>query len=402
MFDWDSFDVVIGGKSALDSKFFTGPMTNTEVVEKFLVEYGLNPRDPVSRAELFGNFQEAIQFIKRYFLKEGNPDGIDLKIPNDIYMITEITDLFLMATGNLPGTTAENAYWAESILKVMHTILHIDKDLRSNYFSTVQTQIFDRFYKHLNRDEAGSLYLGKMDDPNRVPLLDFQTKAKKTRESVIIKLLHKVENVAEELFDRVGIRIVTHKRFDTLRVVKFLVDNYVVIPHNVKPSRSLNSLIDMGELKATHLRAVKVALRENWDEQRFLDEVEKEIMDDRLNHDPDRNQYSLASYQSIQFTGRTLIKYRNPFYQEFSELRKSAKSLQDENELAKKILSLDYSRISRDVRFFYPFEVQIVDNLAHKTNTEGEASHLEYKKSQVQAAMKRVLAPLIRLYNLES
>ena len=65
LFDWELLDVVIGGRSALDSKFFVGQMYNIEQVNSFLKGYGLDAADPVSRAELFGNFQEALQFIKR-------------------------------------------------------------------------------------------------------------------------------------------------------------------------------------------------------------------------------------------------------------------------------------------------------------------------------------------------
>ena len=42
LFDWESMDVVIGGRSALDSKFFIGPMTDIETVERFLSGYGLD------------------------------------------------------------------------------------------------------------------------------------------------------------------------------------------------------------------------------------------------------------------------------------------------------------------------------------------------------------------------
>ena len=36
------------------------------------------------------------------------------------------------------------------------------------------------------------------------------------------------ENVAEELFDRVGVRFVTQNRFDTLRVIRFLLEKNIV------------------------------------------------------------------------------------------------------------------------------------------------------------------------------
>ena len=113
LLDWELLDVIVGGRSALDSKFFVGPMVNQEQVNKFLSGYGLEPEDPIIRAELFGNFQEALQFIKRYFLKEGNPDGLDLKIPNSIYMVTDIADLFVMATGG-SNKPHEERLWPRS------------------------------------------------------------------------------------------------------------------------------------------------------------------------------------------------------------------------------------------------------------------------------------------------
>ncbi len=401
LLDWELLDVVVGGRSALDSKFFVGPMVNQEQVNRFLAGYGLEPEDPIIRAELFGNFQEALQFIKRYFLKEGNPEGLDLKIPNAIYMVTDIADLFVMATGG-SDKPHEERLWAEIVLKVMHTILHTDKDLRSSYFSTIQQQIFDRFYKLIWRDENDNLFLGEKGSDNSVPLIDFVTKSKKSRESVIIKLLHKAENVAEELFDRVGVRIITKDRVDTLRAIRILIENNVVIPHNIKPSRSINTMIDLEKFKDIHQSLVRMALRNSLDEDDFKKAINKEIMECvKGSDDGERNQHSLSNYQAIQFTCRQLIKYKNPFLREFKGVRKMAAEIGEDDPLAKKILNMDISLISRDVRFFYPFEVQIMDETANKVNTEGEASHVEYKKSQVKSAMKRVFWALLKYKNIE-
>ncbi|WP_127715175.1 TIGR04552 family protein [Halobacteriovorax sp. HLS] len=398
MFDWEILDVIVSGKSALDSKFFVGAIGDSTQVNKFLRGYGLDPNDPVSRAELFGNFQEALQFIRRYFLKEGNEEGLDLKIPNSLYMITDIGELFLMATGQKEGTLKEDELWAEIILKIMHTILHTDKDLRSNYFSAIQTQIFDKFYKFITRDADDNLYL--CSDDEKIKLVDFETKSKKTRESVIIKLLHKAENVAEELFDRIGVRFITETKFDALRVVNFLVKQNIVIPHNVKPSRSVNTLVNLNTLRDKYQNVVKMSLRNDLAEDRFVNAVEREISECSVIEENERNSHSAKSYQAIQFTCRQLIKYKNPFLQEFHRLRKEAKA-SGENDLAKKILNLDVSLIARDIRFFYPFEVQVVDEKSHKENTEGEASHAEYKKAQARSAMLRVFGELIKYKNLE-
>lgn len=400
LFDWESMELVLNGKSALDSEFFTGAMADEKEVQDFLMGYGLNYDDPVARAELFGNFQEALAFIKRYFLKEGDSDGLDLKIPNSLYMIADISDLFLLATGNSSSSEKEDTLWAGVILKVMHTILHVDKDLRSNYFSVIQTQIFDRFYKYIYRDAEQNLFLGVKEDGLGIPLVDYETKSKKTRDSVIIKLLHKAENVAEELFDRVGVRIITEKRMDTLRVLKFLLEKYVVIPHNVKPSRSLNSMIDLEDFKMKHTNLLKMAIRKNMSEENFLKALEREARECSYHKEKEGNKHSSSHYQSIQFTCRHLIKYKNPFLSDFNELRKEAKELQkdqghdSEDNLARKILQMDVSLIARDIRFFYPYEVQIVDEEAHRVNTEGEASHSDYKKSQLHSARKRLFQSL--------
>lgn len=401
MFDWEIFDVVIGGRSAIDTKNFLGPMSSIEEVNEFLKGYGLDPSNSVAKSELFGNFQEALQFIRRYFLKEGNSDGLDLKVPNSLMMITDISQLFLMATdGNV--IKKEDKLWAEAVLKVMHTIMHADKDLRSNYFNIVQTQIFDRFYKYIFRNEEDKLFIGDRDGETKIPLIDFETKSKKARDSVIIKLLHKAENVAEELFDRIGVRFVTFTRFDTLRLLRFLLEKNIVTPHNNKPSRAINTLIDMNAFKEKHQALLKMALRNNLSEDRFFSALERAaaectIKEPRIQHE---NKHSAKSYQSIQFTCRQLVDYKNPFMQEFNELRRFAKEASSkDSELARRILNMDITPIARDIRFFYPYEIQIVDQEAFRENSLGEASHQEYKRQQVKSAMNRIFKMLIEYKN---
>lgn len=402
LFDWEIFDVIVGGQSSFDTKRFLVPMKSLDEVNDFLKAYGFNNNDHVARSELFGNFQEAMQFIRRYFLKEGNPEGLDLKIPNSLLMISDIAQLFIMASER-GQSKREDKLWAELILKIMHTIMHADKDLRSNYFNAIQTQIFDRFYKYIFRDESGKLFIGIKGTDNVVPLVDFETKSKKTRESVIIKLLHKAENVAEELFDRVGVRFITHSRFDMLRVINFLLERHIVIPHNNKPSRSVNNMIDLKKFSEAHRKILKMAIRNKLSEERFVAAMERACEESSQDgKKSERNQFTAKSYKSMQFTCRQLIEYKNPFLLEFNDLRKLAKT-QDptENELARKILTMDISHVARDIRFFYPFEIQVVDQEAFKANMHGEASHEEYKKSQVKSAMKRVFKSLLEHYKME-
>lgn len=401
-FNWETFEILAGGKSSLDAKNYLSHFKEPEAAEQFLLGYGFDVSDPVQKAELFGIFQEAIQFIKRYFLKEGNGEGLDVSVPNRFYSIHDVRDLLLIATNTQQGESSsiEEMIWAGVILKVMHTILHADKDLRYRYFSTIQTQIFDRFYKFIQRDSENNLYLGTEDDKFPIPLIEFETKAKKTRESIIIKLLHKRENVAEELFDRIGVRFVTKTKIDALRVMKFLYQHYIVMVNNVKPSRSHNSLVNMDRFKEGYFNLLKESLRKSMPEEEFSEAMEKLAEESSgENGSSADNQHTSSEYKAIHFTSRQLIKYRNPFLRQFNAVKKLAK--EEESELAKKIMSLDTSSIARDIRFFYPFEVQITDVKSHLKNTEGEASHAEYKKSQLNSAMKRLFKPLIEYKDLK-
>lgn len=399
-FNWETFDVVCSGKSSLDATNYLTELEEKPHVTEFLNGYGFNITDPVESAELFGIFQEALQFVKRYFLIEGNPDGLDMKVPSYLYTITNIAELFLAATGHAnQKLSKEETLWAGVVLKVMHTILHTDKDLRYRYFSTIQQQIFDRFYKFIHRDEENRLFL-KSENGIMIPLYDFQTKAKKTRDSIVIKLLHKQENVAEELFDRIGMRIITYNKLDALRVIKFLHRNHVIMINNIKPSRSQNTLVDLGVLKKRIQSLYKETIREQYTEEVFyqrLNVLIEECVPVNATHS---NRHSADEYRAIHFTGRQLIKYRNPFMASFNEVRKLA--LKDkENPIAQALLNLDTSAISRDVRFFYPFEVQLTDYESHLKNTQGEASHDEYKRSQLRSAMRRIFRPILDIRNMQ-
>ena len=405
LYDWEIFDVVIGGKSTMDAKYFISPMFNYEEVSQFLEGYGVKTSNQVNMAELFGTYQEALQFIKRYFLKEGWEDGVNIKIPNNLQLINEVNELFLMATGNSGKQNEEERLWAEVILKVMHTILHIDRDIRSNYFSVIQQQIFDRFYKNVFRDKKDCLYLGQGETENSIPLVDFVTKAEKSRDSTIIKLLHKMENVSEEIFDRVGVRFITHNKLDTLNVVKYLLDNNIVIPHNIIPGRSFNSLVDLEKFRVFYHQLMKKVFREKLGQDALRIELEKGVED--ATHPgiwemgEKRNGHTLTGYRSIQFTCRQLIHYKSPFFADFNKVKKMAQESNPDDPLVKMILALDASPLMREVRFFYPFEIQIVDQIGHLGNTEGKASHTIYKRSQQKAAMIRVLKKLIEFKGIE-
>lgn len=397
-FRWEVLDVIVSGRSSIDSPIGFQLQTLDEA-DRFVQSYGYYLDNSIEQAEILGNFREALNFIRKNFLQPENPDGLRLEVPKKILGLTDIRELFLLA--NLRGvnqTTDPQGKilrgWACALLKVMHTIAHIDKDLRASYFSDIQQQIFDRFYRVIHRqDEDGRLYLGeKDDDPYRVNLDAFETKPKKSRDSIILKLLHKPENVAEDIFDRVGIRFITETPLGALLVVKYLKDKMIVMPPNIKPSRSRNTLIDLDTFKAQLGDLLARAERGELDENQLVTALEAAAQPPKVNPE---NPHSSEFYRAIQFTCRQFIKLKNPLYEDLKELKLLAKSKQYGDEILKTMERIDLKYIQREIRFFYPYEVQVVDHKSNEENERGKSAHSEYKRAQVMTAMKRVMGDLV-------
>ncbi len=394
-FRWDVLDVIIGGRSSIDAP--TGfQIQGMDGADRFVKSYGYELENPIENAELLGNYRESLNFIRLNFLQPENPEGLKIEIPRKILELQDVRDLFLMASLTLPGQNNDRAgtllsHWACSILKVMHTIAHIDKDLRATYFGDVQQQIFDRFYKIIHRDSEGELYLGDLDDPKKVALVAFETKPKKGRDSTILKLLHKPENVAEDIFDRVGLRFITKTRLDAIRVVKYLRDQMIVMPPNIKPSRSRNTLVDIDVFKTALTDVLTRAEAGLLDEGGLVAELERASQAPPVNKE---NPHSSEFYRAIQFTCRQLIKQINPVYEDIKELKSLAKSASANPEIQRVVDRIDLRYLQREVRFFYPFEVQVLDQASSDENEKGRSAHKEYKKAQVHTALKRVMGHL--------
>ncbi len=394
-FRWEDIEIILGGKSSIDSNQ-AFQIASREDADRFVRSYGYDLENPIENAEAFGNFHESVNLIRRYFLHPENPDGLKIEIPRKILEMTDIRDLFLMASFAYPGQSSDTIgvylrNWACAILKVMHTVSHVDQDIRTGYFADIQQQILDRFYRVIHRDAEGDLFLAERpDDPDRVDLVAFETKPKKSRESTLLKLLHKPENVAEDIFDRVGLRFVTRTRVDVIRTLKFLVDKMIVMPPNIKPSRSRNTLIDLELFRSQLGGLLKRADEAGLDEGELLRLLEEATPTPSEKVNP----HSSDTYRSIQFTCRHLIKLRNPLFEDLKELKTYLKTENPDERAVKLIEKVDLKHLQKEIRFFYPYEVQVVDEKSAKDNEMGRSAHSEYKRAQIQTALRRVMGAL--------
>jgi uncharacterized protein (TIGR04562 family) len=349
-FPWETLRSIIGGLSAIDVPRLH--CATAEEAEQFLEGYGFDWGRTGHRLELEDLRTEAIRFIEEQLLEE------DEAIPAEIREQADPRQLLCWASSSEPTPRQR---WSCALLRVAHTLAHSRSYFNDKYGDEIRRQIFERFEPHLRMSDDG-LMLGS-DEP--IALVDFEVKPTKPVQSVAMKLLHKVENVAEDIFDRVGVRFITEERFDALLVVRYLREKNVFMFANVKPSRSRNTLIDLDWLQELMAGLDQEITEGNIPEHERLEVLRAAVREHQYPGPPapSYNPYSAASYHALQFTCRQMIRVPD-----------------------------DTGR--GEIRFFFPFEVQILDEESYQLSRSGYAAHHLYKARQRDAVRDRVFGNL--------
>ena len=368
LFDWDVLDVLLGERTAIDL-----PRLRTDTDEKarsFLRAYGYDPGRESDREEIHNLKNQAIGFIERNLLQNPDRPEESMEIPPAVRESEDPAQLLIWASGE----RGELQNWSCSVLRVMHTMTHVTNDLDLHFFPHIQNQILNVVLRWVYTDPTGDLYLGEDETGIRLYILDI--KSQKSHESTALKLLHKREHIGADIFDRLGFRFVTFTKAEALMALNFFHEKFAIAFANVKSTRSRNTLIDVARFRE---------LGEPWfekfddgdiDEAELMQQLDRISSDDSCqSHTPEdiireRNLYSSTSYHSIQFTVRQLVRVRSAPVNRMMA-RKSNKNL------------IEY-------RFFFPFEVQILDKASYIESRRGRASHAEYKRSQIRAVRKRI------------
>ncbi|MCZ4279578.1 TIGR04552 family protein [Kiloniella laminariae] len=332
-----SIRTVLQGQSIIDSPRLQ--VQSPEEAEAFLECYGFDYNQDEDRREIEAIRQEAIGFIEEVLLEEGE------EMPPEVRNQENLLKLLLWVSS--PEATPRSR-WSCVVLRVMHTFAHCGSYFNERYHDQIKEQIFGRFEQHIRQTSNGT-FLGDIE------LVVYESRSSKSRRSAVLKLLHKAENVAADIFDWLGIRIVTRDPLDALRVLCYLRQNNIVMFANIKPSRSRNSLIDVEWME------------ERWKDVEDFSQLTADLEKIKSPDDAKRltdNSFSGSSYKALQFTCRQRIKLQ-------------------EGE-------------GKQIRFYFPFEIQILDEASYLSNHSGAASHAQYKQRQVQAVRRRVLGSLCK------
>ncbi len=389
-FPWPVVDVLLSGRSALDMDRLQ--VKSMDEATEFAVGYGFDPTKPADQRLMHGMIIEATNFINRKLL-----NARDLKkgvvLNDEVSRCTDPRELLMWASEE---AYSDRGGWACAVLRVMHTITHIDGMTRYASMDIAREQIMKRFEEHIFRQKDGSLWIG--DKEEKVRIENVEWKRSKPRESMILKLLHKKDNVAETIYDQLGIRIVATRLCDVMMIVKFLRTFHMVTYTNCVPTRSRSNLIDLDRFK------VQIETLRGLLEHGQLTPKHFDTLIGRVNYRgevmaEDHNPHSADSYKSVQLTCRQLIRARNPQLGWLDKIKKELDQ-KDIHKMKQKVLEeLRYFvehwhtvRDQREIKAFFPFEVQILDAVTYSKILSGDASHTRYKASQIRAARKRVLA----------
>lgn len=391
-FSWEILRFILEGSSPIDLPALA--LMNREEAGQFLLHYGYDLEDEEDREVAWRVHLEAVAFIKRYFsVDPSDPKESPLVVPGEVERPNDLRDLLVWASER-DGT--ERQAWACAVLRLMHTISHVNHTMRTEFFPEIKRQILDRFKQHVHQDSDGKLSLGR--GPLSVPLLGIYYKEEKSRDSLILKLLHKPHNVAEMIHDRLGVKMITPSRFEAIRALRYMRQNHLINFANVTPGRSRNTLVDLDHFRDLYERITEglAGLSEERRDVEFLELLRQRSeelgdLESRI-----ENPFTSPEYRSIQFTVQQLVKLDSPGYQRARRMRVQLEKYHLGPDLEGLLRELEGPQEERELRMFFPLEVQILDEENHRRSLDGAASHAEYKQRQLRAARIRVMARLLR------
>ena len=340
---------LIAGRSALDSPRLN--LVSRADAGEFLAAYGFDVKDPVQRKELQAIRRKALSFLHNDLL----PPGVEVAEP--VRKMLDVRTLLVWAS-HTDGSLRQR--WACAVLRVMHTCAHADSFTDVAFGGQVRAAVEARLRPHIVV-EGDRTTLGR--GPDAIPLVRVEFRDAKSFSAVMIKLLGAAENVATEIYDRQGLRFVTRGRLDAFLVVHYLRVHHIVMLANVMPSRCRNTLLDPDWYDAQMARIGPAA--DSLTRSELVGWLGQLAERHRPSHvSSEHNRFSNEAFRSIQFTCREMLRLPE-----------------------------------RDGvpggRFFFPYEVQILDAKSDAAARSGDASHEAYRERQREAARRRVLGALI-------
>ncbi|KIG16197.1 hypothetical protein DB30_04809 [Enhygromyxa salina] len=262
---------------------------------------------------------------------------LNFHLDEEVAYTASFIELPLLASGK--GTRKQQRS-ACVLLKVMHILHHLDaRELRTR-LALADTELFESV-------EQSVLAIFDQLRSSGAPVVEFAW-SRKTRESLLTKMLVKRETSAARVFDRLRFRLIVKRAEDLVPVLRTMLRK--LIPFNyVVPGQTVNSLIDLRDLA---------------------------IGPSRLTTDEGRraetNEFSGANFRVINFIADLPVRV--------DRLTRDNPGLHDQ-----------MGDDDRGDMVFVLAEFQLIDAETARANEEGESSHEAYKNRQHARVRERML-----------
>ncbi|MCA9660306.1 MAG: TIGR04552 family protein [Myxococcales bacterium] len=322
--DINEIQLLLRGQSVVD--WHRLAFTTEDEVRGLLALNCINIDDPQDRARL----QELRIQAARYIA-----DVLKIRLDERIAAEVSWLQLPLIASGKSSAAQRQ----ACMLLKVMHIIYHLDaRELRTT-LAVSDNQIFSLV------EESVTLMIDALRTAG-VPIVEFSW-SRKTKESLITKMLVKRETNAARVFDRLRFRLIVREPGDLVPALHIMLRRCV--PFNyVVPGQTVNTLIDLDRLTSGG--------------QGFSDDGEVEEA-----AGAEQNQFSGASFKILNFVADLPVRVGD--------------LLSPEERLGQ----------GRGNVVFVLAEFQVLDRRTAEANEQGENSHAQYKLRQHQHVRVRLL-----------
>ena len=345
-------EVVLGSRYTIDLP--TMNIKSREEALQFIFTYGYDISNYKDSETLWRNHRTAIEILEEEIL------DIDESLPARVRNREELQDLTNLLLSASQKEDENLQKYSCAILRVMHIIIQLENDLFTSFTDDIKYQILRPIQEHIFKDEKDRIFIG---ENKNIQLINFLIKPLKQTKSGVIKLLAKDDVLAMTLLDRVGVRIVTKTVYDIFKVVKYLIENNVIsFPHIL--SGTVKNLICPVEIFNEVTKATDFSLESEEDETKINELLNKKVEEWQL--------------QGGEFSTRK----RNKFTAEDFKFLKF---------ISRRFLKIDRGPNKDPLNFFYPFEVQILDEKTHIENEKTQANHAAYKERQRRVARRRVL-----------
>jgi uncharacterized protein (TIGR04552 family) len=326
--DAESVRLLLTGDSVVDWQRLA--FASRDDVDRFLRVQGLDTDDPEDVERLRYVFNEAVSYLEEH---------LHLRFPPELRNPDDVRTVFLWASQY--GGFRRTQILSCVVLKLMHVIHHMEAaDLK------FKTAISEEALLELAHRQILAAAASMQEQP--LGVLAFYG-SRKSRSSVITKLLAKREAVAATIFDKLRYRIVVEHPDDLLGALAWLTRH--VFPFNyVIPNESHNNLVEMADL----LRALPPEDREAFQQLAPVDD------------DGPRNEFSGKGYRTINWIVDYPVRIPDSVPGSFS---------------------FELGRV-----VFVMVEFQVLDEATARQNEEGDNAHSLYKRRQhrvVAARLKR-------------